>query len=634
MRLRAIKALSVRRSLASFLVVVVGLAIWQVTLSWLLMKQDSDLASRRTGEHLEQVADLAVSQIASSLAKWELVLRNLDTLPPASPMELMPPAGNWLILLRSGSVTIYPGRSLLFVPTSAPGAVPITAFEAADRLEFQMSNYQGAIDLLRPLVDAPATRAEALLRLARLEKKLRHRETALEYYERLSRETTNNSDSVPYALLAAGARCEMLPHSSCPVQLRAALLSGRWAVSQEVFEYYWAELNRWQGTSEKPPRKDFDFSLLINRAYERWQTFGNTDGGMVSREITPDGSLLMCYATRSRLALLFAAGDWRANALHLPASATNIHLQWFTSSPPANLPSPHVLRSLAEVALKGKLDVSATPPTILRSKQLLWLAGVGLMLVLVIGGAYATYRGITRELRLAQLQSDFVAAVSHEFRSPLTALKGITELLVDGRLGEPSQLQRSFTLLQREITRLQRLVEDLLDFGRMESGQKPYRRELHDAFGVVRAAIEDFQRDSNGQGFHIEVDLAAERAGIEANQEALKTVLRNLLENAVKYSLNCRTVWVEGRVARHEVAISVRDQGMGIAPSEQHEIFKKFVRGTAAKTAGIKGTGIGLSMVRQIVQASGGEVQLQSSPGVGSTFTILLPLANEREKIA
>jgi signal transduction histidine kinase len=232
---------------------------------------------------------------------------------------------------------------------------------------------------------------------------------------------------------------------------------------------------------------------------------------------------------------------------------------------------------------------------------------------------------------VAQLQSDFVSAVSHEFRSPLTSLRGIAELLANDRIADESRRRQGYAFLERETGRLQRLVEDLLDFGRMESGRKQYRVEPHDVFDIVRAAVTDFREEAMAGGFQVESDLDSREATIEADEEALRRAIRNLLENAVKYSQGCRTVWVEGRVNHRQVAISVRDRGMGIEPREQREIFQKFVRGAAAKKAGIKGTGIGLSMVRQIVDACGGEIRLESAAGAGSTFTILLPLAGGGE---
>jgi signal transduction histidine kinase len=249
------------------------------------------------------------------------------------------------------------------------------------------------------------------------------------------------------------------------------------------------------------------------------------------------------------------------------------------------------------------------------------------MLMLVLASAYAIHRGISQELQVARLQSDFVAAVSHEFRSPLTTLRTLTELLAHNRIVDESRRQQSYLFLERETHRLHRLVEDLLDFGRMESGRKQYRVQPHDAFQLVRAAVADFTEEAAASGFHIETSLSSEPATVQADEEALRRALRNLLENAVKYSPECRTVWVKGAVSDHQVAISVRDRGMGIDSREQSEVFQKFVRGDAAKKAGIKGTGIGLSMVRQIVDALGGEIRLESAVGAGSTFTILLPLA-------
>ena len=110
---------------------------------------------------------------------------------------------------------------------------------------------------------------------------------------------------------------------------------------------------------------------------------------------------------------------------------------------------------------------------------------------------------------------------------------------------------------------------------------------------------------------------------------AFRRAFRNLLDNAMKYSPDCRTAWVKGDLEDHRVLISVRDRGMGIDGDEKQAIFQKFVRGQAAKKAGIKGTGIGLAMVRQICEAMGGEIRLQSEAGVGSTFTLVLPLAED-----
>lgn len=255
------------------------------------------------------------------------------------------------------------------------------------------------------------------------------------------------------------------------------------------------------------------------------------------------------------------------------------------------------------------------------------------MLLVILGSGYVVYRAISRELRVAQLQSDFVAAVSHEFRSPLTTLRTITELLAQSRISDESRRRQSYVFLDRETNRLHRLVEDLLDFGRMESGRKQYRVEPHDAFDLVRATVTDFTEHAEAQGFSVKADLVtpegASASTIRVDEEAFRRAVRNLLDNAVKYSPVCRTVWVNATICDHRVLISVRDQGMGIDAEEKQAIFQKFVRGQAAKKAGIKGTGIGLAMVRQLSEAMGGEIRVQSEVGVGSTFTLVLPLAKD-----
>jgi signal transduction histidine kinase len=644
-RLQTLSPLAVRRSLPLFLAIVVCLAIWQVWLTWRLMEQDRNLAVQRSRERLEQIADLAVAQLGGQLGDWDLNLRELNALPPPAALKAKFPLNGTLVILEHQSVAAYPGKSLLFVPEPPPASPLPDAFEAAAKFEFRDQNYERAIEALQPLTQQPAARAEALLRTARLERRLNHPDAALAAYDRMLHETTVSPDGVPYALLAAGARCELLadghdrdndPRSSATVtgateQLRAALVEGRWPLHRATFEYYWAEVNHLRHTAENPPKDALDFSQLVSRLYEQWQQALRTGSSFNGREAQPDASLLIWHATPSGLTALYAPAGWLGAGLKLPANTDDIRWRLLASSSPAGT-EPHVMRSLADAQLSGKLEFSSV--SVVSNAGLnraLWLAGVGLMLILVLAGAYALYRGVSRELRVAQLQSDFVSAVSHEFRSPLTSLSGISELLANGRLADESRKNQAYTYLQRETGRLKHLVEDLLDFGRMESGRKQYQVEPHDVFGVVRAVVADFREEALAGGFEVELNLDPDAPSVKADEGELRRALRNLLENAVKYSPECRTVWVEGRVNHRQVAISVRDRGMGIEPREQREVFQKFVRGAAAKKAGIKGTGIGLSMVRQIVDACGGEIRLESVAGEGSTFTILFPLAGAGE---
>jgi signal transduction histidine kinase len=636
-RFGLLKVLSARRSLSVFLAGVVCLACWQIWLTWRLMEQDRSLEQQRARERTEQLADLAVAQLGRSLGDWDLALGEINSLPPSPALSARLPGRATLILISRGAAKVYPPSPLLYVPNPPPDSLPPSrAFDAADALELRDRQYDRALAALQPLVNDPAARPEALLRIARIQRKSGHPEAALETYQLLTSETARNSSGFPYALLAANARCRVLidlgqkPQAADAARaLRAALLEGRWPVRQDVFDYYWNELEGLGIDASQPPRASADLASLVSALYDRWQA--SNFAGASGKEPRPDSSLLAWNATSQRLAALLTEPGWFAGALKLPLQPGE-SFQWSLPSSAGSVgPARRVWRSLADVQLPGRLEVSsaASAPGALNARRTAWLAGVALMVALMLVAGYALHRGISQELRVARLQSDFVAAVSHEFRSPLTTLRSITELLAQNRIADESRRQKSYLFLDRETNRLHRLVEDLLDFGRMESGRKQYRMEAHDAFQLTRLAVAEFGEDAAANGFKLETSFAAERAVVEADEEALRRAIRNLLENAVKYSPECRTVWVDGAVADRRVSISVRDCGMGIDPREQRAIFQKFVRGNAAKKAGIKGTGIGLSMVQQISEALGGQIRLESKPGAGSTFTIVLPLAGE-----
>jgi signal transduction histidine kinase len=229
------------------------------------------------------------------------------------------------------------------------------------------------------------------------------------------------------------------------------------------------------------------------------------------------------------------------------------------------------------------------------------IAGLAAIALLVIGGSYLIGRAVSKELAVATQQSDFVTAISHEFR------------------------QQYYEVLEHESTRLQRLVEGLLKFGRMEAGAMRYEFETMDVSALLRSLVEEFGREADRHGCCVELHTNGV-SPVRADREALSCVIWNLLDNAVKYSPECRTMWVDVAQEDDRVAIRVRDRGVGISHEDQRRIFQKFVRGDVAKTLGVQGTGIGLAVARQIVAGHGGEIKLESEPGGGSTFTVLLPV--------
>jgi signal transduction histidine kinase len=254
----------------------------------------------------------------------------------------------------------------------------------------------------------------------------------------------------------------------------------------------------------------------------------------------------------------------------------------------------------------------------------LWLAGAALLSLIVVGGAVVIARAAARELAVARLQTDFVAAVSHEFRTPLTSLRQIGEVLHDGRVAADRR-QTYYEAIVRQTERLHHLVETLLDFGRMEAGRSPYRKEPIDLTSWARSVVNQFNHEVSARGYSAEPTLADQPIRVLGDPQALSNALWNLLDNAVKYSPECRTVWIAIEQRDDAALIHVRDRGLGIPPGEQLEIFGKFVRGSEAKRLNIVGTGIGLAMVEHIIKAHGGSVRVNSQPGEGSTFSLVIP---------
>ena len=602
------------------------------------MEQDRNLELQQSRERLEEIASLAMAQLAGSLGDWDLGLHELDSLPPSPTLLKRLPAGATFIVISRGRISIYPHRPLLFVPNPPPAqAEDSRAFEDADKLELRELQYARAIEALQPLVKQPRTRAAALLRIARIEHKSGHMQKALDAYQQLTAESALNTSGTPYALLAATARCRILAELGRKSDtareakvLRDELLEGLWPLSREDFEYHWAKLKGLGIAAGRPPQAALNFSNLIADLFNRWQDEQLRGIAADGRTPQPDSSLLLWNASSERLRALVTLPHWLDANLKLPDNSNGVRWRLLYSTAPVT-GGLTVTLPLAEALLPGRIEFTSLRPAAgaESSRRMLLLGGAALMLTVILVSSYVVYRGISHELRVARLQSDFVAAVSHEFRSPLTTLRTITELLAQNRIPDEARRQQSYVFLDHETNRLHRLVEDLLDFGRIESGRKQYRLETHDAFQMVRSTLADFDELATANGFRVEADLGSNSASVHADEEAFRRALRNLLENAMKYSPVCRTVWVDGAIRDSQVLISVRDQGMGIDAQEREVIFQKFVRGNAAKRAGIKGTGIGLAMVQQISQALGGEIRLQSEVGVGSTFTLVLPLAND-----
>ncbi len=244
--------------------------------------------------------------------------------------------------------------------------------------------------------------------------------------------------------------------------------------------------------------------------------------------------------------------------------------------------------------------------------------------VLVVG-AYLVARMIALEVDGARQRADFAANVSHELRSPITQIRLKGEALQLGLAQPGPDMQEHFDAIVRESERLSRLVDNVLDFAAIERGAKRYHLRPDDPVPVVVAAVESARSSFEALGVAVVMELPEDLPPLWIDREALGQVLTNLLSNAAKYGAEGRYVRVAVEPREDGVEICVQDRGRGIGPDEQESVFDDFFRSSDPMVRRQKGTGIGLAIVRYIVEAHGGTIRVESAPGRGASFIITLP---------
>jgi signal transduction histidine kinase len=236
------------------------------------------------------------------------------------------------------------------------------------------------------------------------------------------------------------------------------------------------------------------------------------------------------------------------------------------------------------------------------------------------------YRSVTREMALAKLKSDFVSNVSHELRTPLSLIRLYAETLELGRLPNRDRQHEYYETIRKESERLTALINNILDFSRIEAGRKEYEFRDTNLADLVRGTLESYRPQIEQNGFKFEQTIEDNLPPVRVDREAIARSLLNLVNNAVKYSSTEKYLGVALYRTNGSVKLQVADRGIGIPATEQHKIFEKFYRVGDPLVHNTKGSGLGLSLVRHIVQAHGGDVSVDSAPGKGSVFTISLPV--------
>jgi signal transduction histidine kinase len=630
------------RLLALF-VVLAGLPLAALGwLGWRLLDQDRALETQRLQERLDSAAAVLAHELDSSLAKWDALLATAAQ----DSSSALPPDAAFLVFDADGLLQ-HRGVPLPYYPVVPAPLEPSAAVFAVAEAQEWRGDLADAAASYRSLASTKdrRVRAAALVRLARCLRNQRQFKQALTAYGDLAAMGETPVFGSPAELLAHHERVALFKtigdedgRAREAAWLASALAQGQFPIDRPTFDDYRTS------ASQPPPAKAA--LELAEAVYELWplwqkQTTGRAASTGDERAFaavwrrtstgTGAGTAVLIGGLDTLTVSALVAMDRLQVRLVLEDAAGRVSF-----SPGGALPAEgvRVARTVRETGLPWTMRLAAADPAATRAavagRRNLWSAAFGLMVLVILGASYVAFRAVNRELRVARLQSDFVATVSHEFRTPLTAMRHLTEMLEEGS-AEAGRLPHYYRALGKETRRLHTMVESLLDFGRMEAGHRIYQMEDTSASEFAQGVVDEFCSRDATAARRVELQTAPDQAGeaprghIRADRDALALALRNLLDNAVKYSPESSTVRVSVEARGALTGISVEDHGAGMSAQEQRDVFRKFIRGTAATLLNVKGTGIGLAMADQIVKAHGGRLELASEPGRGSRFTIWLP---------
>ena len=253
------------------------------------------------------------------------------------------------------------------------------------------------------------------------------------------------------------------------------------------------------------------------------------------------------------------------------------------------------------------------------------------LLLIFSFGVVLIARTVAHDMEVLRIKSDFVASVSHEFKTPLTSIKTLTERLLEGKVKDQAKMKQYYSVISRDTNKLTHLVGNILDFAKIEEGKKEYDFEDTNMAEWLHRTIENFREENVQREIHIHTQIPEDIPHLSIDKNAMALVVNNLLDNAVRYSTSKKEM--ELMVSKNEknLFIEVKDHGIGIPNDERDRIFEKFYQGSNAARLSTKGTGLGLTIVRHTVESHGGEVSVESTINQGSTFTISLPIENNTE---
>src|SRR3989338_5734126 len=237
------------------------------------------------------------------------------------------------------------------------------------------------------------------------------------------------------------------------------------------------------------------------------------------------------------------------------------------------------------------------------------------------------FQDVTEEKRVEAIKRDFVANVSNELRTPLASIKGYAETLLDGALDDKATLKNFLTIIDRHANRMTALIEDLLTLSMLESHQMPLSLKPLDIKGLISSIVQGFEKQAKDKGIELIINVNGKIQKVTGDKDRLEQVIVNLVDNAIKYTIKGTVKVSAAETADNMLRVDVEDTGIGIPEKDIPRIFERFYRVDKGRSRELGGTGLGMAIVKHIIQGHNGKIWIKSTLGKGSIFSFVIPLA-------
>ncbi|MFQ5605719.1 MAG: ATP-binding protein, partial [bacterium] len=611
-------------------------------------------------------------------------IKNLKhTYPLIEDLFILEPAGG-IQFLTANLLYSQQTRNQIYTIKKYPPSIMNLA-KQGQQFELQRNDYVQALKFYQRAFDKTSkieNKGELLNAMARVYKKTIRYEEAIDTYKRilLDFSSQHSGSGIP---LGAAAHLELgtlfLSRSDSAFAIQTLLnlfqklLKGYWRLDKTQYDFFSQQVTESLNnifsqstiTSDFVPYKD-TFKKLIEQEKEqksftdRLLTFQENAGAVLLdqydelREDFKNNQHTIKINNQEFLVSLLnkptgnGNGDktnwgilWRENIINsglLPSiikhhiKSNNIYWQIVNSDGQLKSNSSHELKGTQIVNIgflnnfpNWSLEIYQQDPQffdyVLSSGRSVYFYIFFLIAGILVFGFTITVRSVRHELELAKLKSDFVSTVSHEFKSPLTSIRQLSEMLHRGRVPSKERRQKYYEVIAEQSEKLSLLIDNVLDFSKMEAGKKRFEFEFVDAGSLLRDLISTIQHRVRYEGFEIQTDIAQSLPEIKIDRLALTQAISNLVDNAIKYSGDSKKIQISSSVENNHLKISVKDYGVGIHKKNLNKLFQRFYRGEDELTRSKKGTGLGLTLAKQIVDTHKGTIHVESELGKGSTFT-------------